>query len=101
MRWSCCPTEGKSAGSCNTLCGGVATLRRTTSGCGRRSWLTAWTGWPSTKLLPRAAGAPAGPPARRRFPWLRRQPPLWQITENFKYVVWLMPGSGWRRRPRC
>jgi hypothetical protein len=48
--------------------GGVAaTLWRTTSGCGLRSWLTARSGWLSTTLPPSAAGAPARPPARRRF----------------------------------
>jgi hypothetical protein len=55
----------------------AATLWRTTSFCGRRSWLTARSGWQSTTLPPRAAGAPAGPPARRLFQqggWLRRPP---------------------------
>jgi hypothetical protein len=64
-------------GSCTASCGGAATLRRTTSDCGRRNWPTARSvsGWPM--LPPRAAGAPAGAPARRRSPreWRWRRPP--------------------------
>ncbi len=100
-RWSCsgsgCSTARRSAGSCTTSCGGAATLRRTTSGCGRRSWLTARSGWPSTTLPPCADGAHSGPRVlrRRRFQrpegwWRRRRPPRWP-----------QPRSCWRRRPRC
>jgi hypothetical protein len=39
----------------------VQWLLRTTSGCWRRSLLTALSGWQSTALPPCAAGAPAGP----------------------------------------
>jgi hypothetical protein len=47
MRWSCCSTASRSAGSCTTSCCGTATLLLTTSGLGQRNWLTALSRWPS------------------------------------------------------
>ena len=49
------------AGWCSAYAGGgIQVQRRTTSGCGWRSWQTARRRWRSTKPQPRAVGPPAG-----------------------------------------
>ena len=55
---------GLCAASRATWCGGAGMRRRTTSGCGWRSWRTARRRWRSTTPPPRAAASRGGPGPR-------------------------------------